>query len=107
VTFGEFVKECRILRKISLRDFCRKNELDPSNWSKVERGILGPPKSRDTLKNIAKSLDIVENSEEFYTLFDLALMGHLPVDLLEHPAYLEKLPVFFRSLRGNKPNDNE
>lgn len=105
--FGEFVKEFRISRKITLRDFCRKNEFDPSNWSKVERGILSPPKSKETLKNIARSLDMEEGSDHYYRLFDLALIGHIPNDLVEDPAYLEKLPIFFRTLRGEKPSESE
>ncbi|MEA3392070.1 MAG: helix-turn-helix domain-containing protein [Candidatus Marinimicrobia bacterium] len=105
--FGEFVKDCRIKQKLTLRDFCRINELDPSNWSKIERGILAPPKSKAILNEIANSLEIPMESEEYYTLFDLALVSHIPIDLVGDQSYLEKLPVFFRTLRGEKPNESE
>jgi len=41
---------------VTLREFCRPAELDPSNWSKVERGILPPPKSSKTMADIASAL---------------------------------------------------
>jgi len=31
---------------------------DPSNWSKIERGMLAPPTDEKTLKNWAKILGI-------------------------------------------------
>jgi transcriptional regulator with XRE-family HTH domain len=40
--FGECVKQLRLTRGWSLRDFCLKYDLDPSNWSKVERGKMKP-----------------------------------------------------------------
>ena len=38
--FGEFIKEKRIEKGISLREFCKRIEIDASNWSKVDADYL-------------------------------------------------------------------
>ena len=43
--FGKFIKERRIEKGLTLREFCKLIEVDASNWSKIERGLLSPPKS--------------------------------------------------------------
>ncbi|MFH0976400.1 MAG: hypothetical protein V1874_11520 [Spirochaetota bacterium] len=106
-SFGFFVKDARVERGITLREFCRINKLDPSNWSKIERGVLPPPKSREVLNEIAKSLKLKTDSEEYNTLFDLAAISYIPKELLTNQEALDKLPVFFRTLRGEKPTRSE
>ena len=105
--FGEFVKEKRTKAGLSLREFCRLVGLDPSNWSKVERDILPPPKSRKVVKDISSVLLLSEGSEDWHTLFDQAAVGHLPGELLMEPGIAEKIPVFLRSVRGNKLSREE
>lgn len=107
MTFGEYVKELRIKKRITLREFCRLNNLDPSNWSKVERGILSPPKSKNVLTAIANSFHLEEGSEEWNTLFDLAAIGHIPRQILTDENIVNKLPIFFRTIRGEKPTERE
>lgn len=107
LSFGEFVKNFRIKQNITLREFCRINNLDPSNWSKIERGISPPPKSKEVLNEIAKSLNMETGSEDYKILFDLAAISHIPTHLLSDQSVLEKLPVFFRTLRGDKPTREE
>ena len=41
--FGKALKTARIAKQITLREFCRSNNLDCANMSKYERGILAPP----------------------------------------------------------------
>ncbi len=107
VTFGDFVKNFRIKQNITLREFCRLNDLDPSNWSKIERGLLSPPKSKQVLTAIAESLNMSSDSEDYKTLLDLAAISQIPSHLLSDQSILEKLPVFFRTLRGEKPTRKE
>jgi transcriptional regulator with XRE-family HTH domain len=102
LSFGEYVKSMRVKQRITLREFCRLLNVDPSNWSKIERGILTPPKSKNVLIEIAKILNLKEKSEEWYKLIDLAAISHIPVELLESKSIVEKLPIFFRTLRGQK-----
>jgi transcriptional regulator with XRE-family HTH domain len=94
--FGQFVKEIRERQGMSLREFCRLANLDPANWSKVERGIFPPPKSRDCVSDIANVLLLEKDSEERARLFELAALGHIPAGLLAEPSVGEKINVFFR-----------
>jgi transcriptional regulator with XRE-family HTH domain len=107
LTFGEFIKQLRLQNRITLREFCRLSGIDPSNWSKIERGMLPPPKSKLMLEEIAKILKVKKNSDDWYTLMDLAAITHIPKELLSNQAIVEKLPVFFRTLRGQKPTEEE
>ena len=107
ITFGDFIKNLRIEKRMTLREFCRSAKLDPSNWSRIERGLAPPPKSKVVLKGIADMLKVEEGSEEYVTLFDLAAIGHIPTGLLSDEQVLDKLPIFFRTIRGKKPSREE
>jgi len=100
--FGVFLKEMRAKKGLTLREFCRLANLDPSNWSKVERGLLPPPKDRKVISDIASVLLIPKDSEEWHRLFDLAAIGHIPAQLMPGPAMGDRLTVFFRAARGGK-----
>jgi len=100
--FGQYVKGLREKRGLSLREFCRLANLDPSNWSKVERGLLSPPRSRKVLNDIASVLLIPKDSDEWHMIFDMAAIGHIPVDLVGGARVAERLPIFFRTARGAK-----
>ncbi len=105
--FGEFVHAARIRKGLTLREFCRITGIDPGNWSKVERGLQAPPKSRAILKEIAKALGLNEGSDEFLTVLELASISFIPTELLNDNSIVEKLPLFFRTLRGEKPSKQE
>ena len=100
--FGRYVKELREKRGLSLREFCRLAGLDPSNWSKVERGLLSPPRSQKALNDIAGVLLVAKGTEEWHMLFDRAAIGHIPGELVGGNKVMERLPIFFRSARGAK-----
>jgi transcriptional regulator with XRE-family HTH domain len=91
------------LRK-TLRQFSLENGLDPGNISKIERGILPPPQSREKLSHYAKCLGIVEGSDEWLEFFDIARTdaGRIPEDLLEDRDIVAKLPLVFRTIKGQK-----
>jgi len=107
--FGEFIKSVRLSKDIGLRDFCRKLETDASNWSKVERGILPPPQDDEKLDKIAQILGINKNPETYTELRDKAAIdaGILPKDLLSDEKTLNSLPMFFRTIRSEKPTPKE
>jgi len=107
ITFGEFIKNLRIGRRMTVREFCRSAKLDPSNWSRIERDLAPPPKSKVVLQGIAEMLNVEEGSEDYITIFDLAAIGHIPTGLLSDEQVLDKLPVFFRTIRGEKPSRKE
>lgn len=102
--FGSYLKKLRMAKGQTLRDFCLAHGFDPGNYSKLERGILPPPQRTDLLEKYAQALGIVQGSDEWIEVFDLAAAarGEIPHDLLSDEKLLEKLPVLFRTLRGNR-----
>lgn len=107
--FGEFIKTLRLDRDIGLREFCRQLSIDASNWSKVERGILPPPQGDEKLDQIAEVLDIKKSSELYNELKDKAAIdaGIIPKDILSDQETLNLLPMFFRTVRSEKPTAEE
>ncbi len=107
--FGEFIKTLRLDRDIGLREFCRRLSIDASNWSKVERGILPPPQGDEKLDQIAEVLGIKKSSELYDELKDKAAIdaGIIPKDLLSDQETLNLLPMFFRTVRSEKPTAEE
>jgi transcriptional regulator with XRE-family HTH domain len=108
-TFGEFVKELRIKKELTLREFCKMHGLDPGNWSKIERGLLYPPENDETLNNWASYLGIKNGSSEWFRFMDLASLtrGKIPADILEDEELMNNVPLFFRTIRGEKPSEPE
>src|SRR3972149_2273426 len=102
--FGEFFKTKRIALGKTLRTFCIENQLDPGNISKLERGILPPPVTSEKLEHYADCLQIVQGSDNWYTFFDLAhaCAGRIPDEFRSDENILSKLPIVFRTLRGQK-----
>lgn len=99
--FGDYAKDRRIAAGMTLRSFCREAEIDPSNWSKIERGVLAPPDDPDLLGRIAGLLGL--KSSEHTDLADLAAIarGQIPADLKDEEI-LAKMPAFFRAIRGQE-----
>jgi transcriptional regulator with XRE-family HTH domain len=107
--FGEFIKALRIEKDIGLREFCRRLSIDASNWSKVERGVLPPPQDDEKLGRIAAVLGIDKDSELYSDLKDKAAIaaGIIPKDILSDKETLNSLPMFFRTVRSEKPTPEE
>lgn len=103
--FGEFIKERRLSRGLTLRKFCSLIHEDPSNWSKVERGLLKAPQDEEKLKTIALILDINVGSSDWLELKDRVKIsaGLIPKDILSDEEVTKSLPMFFRTLRSEKP----
>ncbi len=102
MSFGDLVKDLRIAQKKTLRQFCLDHGHDPSNWSKLERGIITPPRDEKTLARWAKQLGLKSETTEWQEFMDLAdvARGEIPQHVLEDEELVKKLPVFFRSVRG-------
>ena len=107
--FGEFMESVRQRSHLTLREFCKRAGCDPANISRMERGLMPPPKSRDILERYAQVLGIAEASDDWYTFFDLAAVdqGMMPADIMHDDELVRALPVFFRTLRGQKPTRDE
>lgn len=109
MTFGEFVRIKRLDAGLSLREFCVKAETDSSNWSKIERGLFPAPANRQFLESVAKLLNLKKSDKDWYTFFDLASLSQqkIPDDVYEDEDVVSALPVFFRTVRGEKPTEEE
>ena len=107
MSFGRFVKELRIAREMTLRQFCKENGHDPSNWSKIERDINPPPRDDTVIEEWARQLGLGDGTEAWQRFMDEAAVARkqIPQDLLKDEKILEKLPVFFRTIRGTEMND--
>ncbi len=105
--FQELVKDYRTNLRLSLRQFCLELDLDPSNWSKVERGINPPPKDKTLLNQIAEILKIDEKQKN--ELFDAAAAerAEIPEDLASNEKLIPLLPAFFRVMRGDEHTPEE
>jgi transcriptional regulator with XRE-family HTH domain len=104
-TFGRYFAELRRNRlALSLREFCARNEFDPGNVSKLERGRVAPPQSRIILERYAAALQLAEGSDEWYEFFDraAAARGEIPSDLLDDDQIVAHLPALFRTIRGKR-----
>ena len=107
--FGTFIKELRARRRLGLREFCLEHGHDPSNWSKIEREVLAPPRDEETLRGWAKQLGLKQGSDDWLKFFDYAAVdgGRIPDHVLKDEELVARLPAFFRTLSGQKPSEEE
>lgn len=107
--FGDFVKKKRLELELTLREFCRQLKDDPSNWSKIERGLLSPPGNEKKLREIARILQIKPGSEEWNKLSDFARVdaGNIPEYIKSDEEIMNMLPAFFRTVGSVKPTPEE
>jgi transcriptional regulator with XRE-family HTH domain len=107
--FGSFFESLRQRHGLTLREFCKKAAADPANISRMERGVMPPPKRTEILERYAKALGIQAGSDDWYEFFDLAAAdgGIIPQDLMKDSELVKVLPFFFRTLRGEKPTPEE
>jgi transcriptional regulator with XRE-family HTH domain len=107
--YGEYIKAIRMKKEISLREFCKLAEMDASNWSKTERGLLAPSQDEKKLKKIARVLGIKIGSDAWKEMKDLANIdaGIIPEDIRSDEEVLKALPMFFRTIRSDKPTAEE
>jgi transcriptional regulator with XRE-family HTH domain len=107
-TFGSFFKAQRMETGKTLREFCLEGGYDAGNLSKLERGLMAPPQSREKLEDYARRLGLREGSDAWFEFFDLAAAetGRIPEDLRD-AELVSKLPVIFRTLRGKKLTDEQ
>ncbi|MCG3149633.1 MAG: hypothetical protein PCFJNLEI_03098 [Verrucomicrobiae bacterium] len=102
MSFGDLVKDLRIAQQKTLRQFCLEHGHDPSNWSKIERGVNAPPQDEKTLERWARQLGLKAGTEPWQQFMDLADLarGEMPKDLMKDEELVKQLPVFFRTVRG-------
>ena len=102
--FGKFFKARRQALGLTLREFCFKHKLDPGNISRLERGLLPPPRDGNRLAEYAQCLGLKKGNGAWRAFFDLAAVskGRIPAELMEDEDLVAKLPWIFRALRGKR-----
>lgn len=102
--FGEYFKQLREKTSLSLRSFCVAHGFDPGNISRLERGAFLAPESNEKLREYARALRVKEGSTEWIEFFDKAAAsrGMIPHDLHKEEDLVRRLPLLFRTLRGQK-----
>ncbi len=105
--FNETVKSLRIEKRLTLRDFCEQAGLDPSNWSKVERGVNPPPGDIGLLERLAKFFDL-SGTKKLAFMDEAALQRReIPADVAGNKILQKALPAFFRAARGHELTEVE
>lgn len=107
--FGEFFRDRRLEIGQTLRSFCLKNGFEPSNVSKLERGRSAPPQAEEVLSRYAQALQLEQGTDGWRNFFDLAYAcnGIIPPELLSDEEVVSRLPVLYRTLRGEKISDEQ
>lgn len=105
--FGSYVKQKRLDKMMGLRRFCKATELDPSTWSKVERNLTAPTQNSTKLSKVAEVLEL--DDEEKIELMDAANVAaqRIPDDIQEDAELVSILPALFRTIRDNRPSEDE
>jgi transcriptional regulator with XRE-family HTH domain len=105
--FNETVKSLRIQKRLTLRDFCEQVGLDPSNWSKVERGVNPPPGDVGVLERLAEFFGLT--GEQKLSFMDAAALQRkeIPPDVADSAILQKALPAFFRAARGHELTEGE
>jgi transcriptional regulator with XRE-family HTH domain len=108
-TFGEFFKRKRLEKGLGLRQFSVAHGYGAGNISRLERGVLSPPKDHRKLRQYAKHLGLVEGSDDWTTFFDLAYAGagRVPPSIMSDNEKVAQLPMVFRTLRGERLTKKE
>jgi len=109
INFGETLRMLRVKAGFSLRDINKETGYDPSNWSKIERGLMLPPKDEVILERWVKALKIEVGSKEHKIFIDKAniAQGSIPQDILADKSIVDCLPAFFRTVRNKKPTNED
>ncbi len=105
--FGDYLKSLRKREGLGLREFAVTVGLDPSYYSRIERGQAAP--SDDAFSRIAKGFRISRESAEWMKLEIRAELerGKVPADVLDDPDLRPVLPAFFARLRTERPQSSE
>lgn len=109
MSFGEMVRAKRKNMRLGLREFALRAEVDASNLSKMERGLIPPPQDHDLLGRICGALELEPGSDECTRLTDQAAAerGEIPKDLMEDEELLARLPVLLRTVKNKRPTEEQ
>jgi transcriptional regulator with XRE-family HTH domain len=98
--FGQKLKDLRIARGFTLRECSDVLGVDPSNWSKLERGINPAPKDTAIVEHWADFFGLEGGAKQDFVDLASVSRSEIPSDIHSEQVLSEALPVFFRAARG-------
>lgn len=103
-TFGSMLRDRRKELRLGLREFALRADVDAGNLSKIERGKLGPPQTREILDRICLALEYDMASPEAQALRDQAAAenGRVPEEILSNEEVLSRMPVLLRTVHNKQ-----
>jgi len=106
-SFGKMLRQIRVDKNITLREFSRTIGYDPSNVSKIERGITPPP-ATIVLKTWAEALNLKPNSGEYQEFMDSASLARNRIPEDSPAAFRNKLlPAMLRTVRSQNLTEQD
>jgi len=105
--FNDTVKSLRLQKRMTLRDFCEQVGLDPSNWSKVERGVNPPPGDVGVLERLAEFFGLTGTGKLAFMDEAALQRREIPPDVADNVILQKALPAFFRAARGHELTEAE
>ncbi len=110
ITFGEYLRECRLKAGYGLRSFAVVIGMQPSNLSNIEHGRLPPPQDAKVLEFIAETLGLSKGSKTYSLFFDLAVKhkgSALPPDVASYAEKTPGIPALLRTIENKKLSKKE
>ena len=106
--FHELFKKKR-LEIGTVREFAKQSGLDLAFVSRLENGIVLPPKDSEKLAKLGTALGIIKDTDEWQEFMDLAAVAknELPVDLQGDERIASVLPAFYRAFRKKEVGETE
>lgn len=106
--FNQLFKKYR-MKKGTVRQFAKENDYDIAYISRIENGIILPPKDNEKLRKLALALDLTEGTADWQEFIDLASVAknELPEEFKNDARASALLPAFYRTLRNEKLDEKE
>ena len=106
--FKEWFKQRR-MKVGTVREFAKAAGLDAAYVSRLENGIILPPRASAKLHRLGMALGLEEGSGEWQEFLDLAAVAknELPEDLQDNERAKAILPAFYRTLRNEKLDEED
>lgn len=106
-SFGDYLRELRILREVSMRMLAKELNMDVGNLSRIENGKMKPPMKDQFIEDISDVLKL--RKDEMEKLIDIASheSGEYPRDIKETLKEHSYIPVLLRTISNKKLSDEE
>jgi len=107
LSFGEYLRELRIKRDISMRKLAKELKMDVGNLSKIENSKHRPPLKEQFIDEINEILNLTQ--EEKQKLIDMASHenSEYPRDIKDELKGYNYIPMLLRTISNKKLTDGQ